>query len=323
MKRADRNMKRIIIALAAVWLACGTAPAQDSYPSRTVRLLCWSSAGSPLDVMMRQLGRQLADLLGQPFVVENRPGGEGGIAMAALLNSPADGYTILSTTSSMSFAMATRGGRHALREFTVLPALQSEPSAIAVRADSPFKTVDDFVTAIRAQPERISVGGFSSAGFHQYVYYRLQQMAGFNSIWVPFKGGQDAATALLGGHIQASVMTPSSALSQIQNGDIRLIAISSAQRDQYLPDVPTFKEQGLDIVEALWRGVMVRADTPRPIVEKLIAAIETIKRSKEWQDFSKQNMQSSVTVSLEGMQRQVRDEVAAYRTFLQTIGAEK
>jgi len=316
-------MKRIIIALAAAWLACGSAVAQDTYPSRTVRLLCWSSAGSPLDVMMRQLGRQLSDLLGQPFVVENRPGGEGGIAMAALLNSPADGYTILSTTSSMSFAMATRGGRHALREFTVLPALQSEPSAIAVRADSPFKTVDDFVAAIRKQPEAISVGGFSSAGFHQYVYYRLQQMAGFKSIWVPFKGGGDAATALLGGHIQASVMTPSSALSQIQNGDIRLIAVSSAQRDDYLPEVPTFKEQGFDIVEALWRGVMVRADTPRPIVDKLIAAMETIKRSKEWHDFSKQNMQSSVTISLDGMQRQVRDEVAAYRTFLQTIGAEK
>ncbi|AMN44378.1 Bug family tripartite tricarboxylate transporter substrate binding protein [Rhodoplanes sp. Z2-YC6860] len=316
-------MKRIIIALAAMWLAGGMAAAQDSYPSRTVRLLCWSSAGSPLDVMMRQLGRQLADLLGQPFVVENRPGGEGGIAMAALLNSPADGYTILSTTSSMSFAMATRGGRHTPHEFTVLPALQSEPSAVAVRADSPFKTVQDFIAAVRAQPERISVGGFSSAGFHQYVYYRMQQMAGFKSIWVPFKGGGDAATALLGGHIQASVMTPSSALSQIQNGDIRLIAVSSAKRDEYLPEVPTFKEQGLDIVEALWRGVMVRADTPRPIVDKLIEAMETIKRSKEWQEFSRQNMQSSVTVSLDGMQRQVREEVAAYRAFLETVGAAK
>ena len=233
-------MMRIFIAIAAGLLVVGAATAQEAYPSRTVKLLCWSSAGSPLDIMMRQLGRQLAELLGQTFVVENRPGGEGGIAMAATLNNPADGYTILSTTSSMSFAMASRSGRYRPEDFTVLPALQSEPSAIAVRADSRLRTMQDFVGAIRAQPDKISVGGFSSAGFHQFIFYRLQQLGGFKSVWVPFKGGQDATVALLGGHIQAAIMTPSSALSQLQSGDIRLLGSSAARRDQHLPDVPTF-----------------------------------------------------------------------------------
>jgi tripartite-type tricarboxylate transporter receptor subunit TctC len=224
-------MKRIIIAIAVAVLTASSAVAA-SFPSATVRLLCWSSAGAPLDVMMRQVGKQLGDILSQTFIVENRPGGEGAIAMATLLNKPADGYTILSTTSSMSFAMATKDNQHTPDEFIVLPALQSEPSAIAVKGDSRFKTMKQLIEFIRSQPDKISVGGFSSAGFHQYVFYRLQQEAGFKSIWVPFKGGQDAALALLGGHIDVAIMTPSSALSQIKNGDIRLLGISSGERNE-------------------------------------------------------------------------------------------
>jgi tripartite-type tricarboxylate transporter receptor subunit TctC len=201
--------------------------------------------------------------------------------------------------------------------------LQSEPSAIAVKGDSRFKTMKQLLDYIREQPDKISVGGFSSAGFHQYVFYRLQQEAKFKSIWVPFKGGQDAALALLGGHIDVAIMTPSSALAQIKSGDIRLLGISSAERNEYFPDVPTFKEQGYNIVESIWRGIMVKAGTPQPIIDALMAAIEKMKQTKEWQDFSRLNMQSSVNVSLEEMQKQVRDEVAADRAFLEASGFRK
>jgi putative tricarboxylic transport membrane protein len=316
-------MKRIIIAIAAAFFAVNMAVAAPAYPTSTVRLLCWTSAGAPLDVMMRQVGKQFGEILGQTFVVENRPGGEGAIAMATILNKPADGYTILSTTSSMSFSMATKDNQHTPDEFTVLPALQAEPSAIAVRADSRFKTMKDFIDFIRDHPDKVSVGGFSSAGFHQYVFYRLQQEAHFKSIWVPFKGGQDAALALLGGHIDVAVMTPSSALAQIKNGDLRLLGISSGERNEYFPDVPTFKEQGYNVVESIWRGIMVKAGTPKDIVDSLMAAIEKMKQTKEWQDFSKLNMQSSMNISLDGMQKKVRDEVASDRDFLQSTGIRK
>ena len=317
------DMKRIIIALAVTLCAANSAAAEASYPSSTVRLLCWSSAGSPLDVMMRQLSKQFGEIFGQTFVVENRPGGEGAIAMATLLNKPADGYTILSTTSSMSFSMATKDNQHTPDEFTVLPALQSEPSAIAVRADSRFKTMKEFMDFIHDHPDQVSVGGFSSAGFHQYVFYRLQQEGHFKSVWIPFKGGQDAALNLLGGHIDVAIMTPSSALAQIKNGDIRLLGISSAERNEYFPNVPTFKEQGYDVVASIWRGVMVKAGTPKDIIDTLMSAIEKMQKSKEWQDFSRLNMQSSVNISLDDMQKQVRAEVASDRAFLEATGLRK
>ncbi len=317
------RLRRLLFAVALA--ACGASPAAADapYPASTVRLLCWSSAGAPLDVMMRQVGKQLGEILKQTFVVENKPGAEGALAMAAVVNAPADGYMILSTTSSMSFAMATKDIKYTPADFIVLPALQAEASAVAVRKDSRFKSMRDFMEAIRANPDKLSVGGFSAAGFHQYVFYRLQQEGHFKSVWVPFKGGQDAALALLGGHIDVAILTPSSALGAIQSGDIRLLGISSDGRDQYFPDVPTFKEQGYDIVETIWRGVMVKAGTPQPVVNALIAALDTMKQTEEWKAFSRQNLQSPIEISLDAMQQKVRAEVAADRTFLEDTGIRK
>ena len=318
-------MKRIWLAAIAgmALIAAQATRAAEIYPSRTVKLLCWSSAGSPLDVMMRQLGKQLGELLGQTFVVENRPGGEGAVAMAVTKNSPADGYTILSTTSSMSFAMATKDIQFTPDDFIVLPALQAEPSAVAVRADSKFKTMKQFMDFIAAHPDQVSVGGFSSAGFHQFVFYRLQQEGHFKSIWVPFNGGQGAALALLGGHIDVAIMTPSSALAQVKSGEIRLLGISSAQRDEYFPSVPTFKEQGYDVIAWIWRGIMVKAGTPQPVVDTLVGTIDKIKQSDEWKKFSQLNMQSDVNISLSDMQKQVRREVHDDREFLEATGLRK
>src|SRR5262245_53451014 len=319
-------MKRCIalVALVVAALSSDSASAQAAYPNKLVRLLCWTSAGSPLDVMMRQVGKQWGELFNQTFVVENRPGGEGVLAMSLLQGAPADGYTILSTTSSMSFAMASSDHmKFTPNDFIVLPALQAEPSAVAVRADSPYKTMKDFIDAIRAQPDKISVGGFSSAGFHQYVFYRLQQVGGFKSIWVPFKGGGDAAIALLGGHINVAVMTPSSGLAQIKSGEIRLLGISSGGRNEYFPDVPTFKEQGYDVVEELWRSVMVKTGTPKPVLDTLMAAADKMKTTRQWQDFSTLNMQSSMEISLGAMQARVRADIAANREFLMAAGLRK
>ncbi len=309
----------LILGLLA-FAAVQTATAAASYPDHPVKLLCWSSAGAPLDIMMRQVGKQFNAIFGEPFIVENRPGGEGAVAMAAVMNQPADGYTILSTTSSMSFAMATREIQYGPDDFIVLPALQAEPSAIAVRADSPLKTMKQFMDYIHDNPDKMSVGGFSSAGFHQYVFYRLQQVGNFKAIWVPFRGGQDAGLALLSGVINAAVMTPSSAIAQIQHGDIRLLGISSAKRSEYFPDVPTFKEQGYDIIESIWRGVMVKKDTPREIIDVLMSATEKMKQSKDWQDYSRLTLQSSVDSSLDEMQKQVRNDIVADRAFLASTG---
>ncbi len=318
--RDGTGMKRLFTAAVFTMLAATMGAAADPYPTRTIKLLCWTSPGSPLDVMMRQLGKQLAAILHQAVVVENRTGGSGAAAMAALMNQTADGYNVLSTTSSMSFTMATGRIPFAPDNFTVLPALQAEHSAVAVRSDSRFRTLRELVEYLRNSAGQLNIGGFSSAGFHQFVFYRLQQIGGFKSEWIPFKGGQEAGLALLGGHIDAAVITPSSALAQIENRDIRLLGISSMHRSEYFPEVPTFKEQGFDVVETIWRGVMVKAGTPQSVIDVLRSAIARVIQTAEWKEFSRINLQSYIDISLAEMQKQVIDEVRSDRVFLEGNG---
>src|SRR5581483_6598727 len=176
-------------------------------PARPIKFICTSAAGSPLDAMMRQLGKQLGDELKQSVIVENHAGGSGAVGMSLTKNQPADGYTVVSATGTTSFMMASGELPFTPDDFVVLRGLQAEPSAVAVRRDSKYRTLQQLIDALRATPDKINVGGYAVAGFHQFVFYRLQQVANFKTEWIPFDGGNQAATALMGNHIDVAVMT--------------------------------------------------------------------------------------------------------------------
>lgn len=299
------------------------SPSFASYPDKVIRFISTAAPGAPLDLMMRTLAKFLSEELKQPIIVENRIGGTGAVAMTTARNLPADGYTVVSATGSTSFLIAEGKTSFSEKDFIFLGGLQVEPSAVAVRKDSPYRTLAELIDALHKFPDKVSVGGYASAGFHQFVYYRLQEIAGFKGIWVPFNGGNQAVLALMGGHLDATVMTPSSGLGQIRNGDIRLLAMSTTQRSEYFPDVPTFKEQGYDLVENLWRGVMVKHDTPPDVVAKLAQAIKRVEARPEWKRFMVENGQSTLNLSVEKMQTHVADEVQSRRRFLNAIGLTK
>jgi putative tricarboxylic transport membrane protein len=311
-----RTLLRGALTLAATLFFCA---AHAEYPDKAIRFLSLSAAGSSLDAMARVVGKELGDELKQPIVVEDKPGGTGAVGMATAKNLPADGYTLVTATGSTSFMMADPASDYKPADFIFLRGLQAEASAVAVAKDSPFRSMKELVEAMRKTPEKINVGGFAAAGFHQYVFYRLQQAAKFKNVWVPFDGGNQAVSALLGKHIDAAIITPSSALGQLKNGDIRLLGISTDRRDNYFPDVPTFKEQGYDVVETLWRGVMVKAGTPPEVLKTLNTALDRMEARAEWKKFQTNNLQSPMGLTMEQMQRHVQDEVASRRKFLQEI----
>jgi len=311
-----RTLPRGALAFAAMLLL---SAAHAEYPDKAIRFLSLSAAGSSLDAMARVVGKELGDELKQPIVVEDKPGGTGAVGMAVAKNSPADGYTLVTATGSTSFMMADPASDYKPADFIFLRGLQAEASAVAVAKDSPFHAMKELVEAMRKTPEKINVGGFAAAGFHQYVFYRLQQAAKFKNVWVPFDGGNQAVSALLGKHIDAAIITPSSALGQLKNGDIRLLGISTDRRDNYFPDVPTFKEQGYDVTEMLWRGVMVKAGTPPEVLKTLNTALDRMEARAEWKKFQTNNLQSPMGLTMEQMQKHVQDEVASRRKFLQEI----
>jgi tripartite-type tricarboxylate transporter receptor subunit TctC len=313
--------RKLMVSLSLAFISCIllSSPTFAAYPDKPIKFIAGVAAGAPLDLMMRTLAKYLSEELNQPITVENRVGGTGAVAMVATLNAPADGYTVVSATSSTSFLIAEGKTSFLQKDFVFFGGLQLEPSAIAVRKDSPYRTLADLIDALKKSPDKVSVGGFATAGFHQFVYYRLQEIAGFKGIWIPFNGGNQAALALLGGHLDATIMTPSSALAQIKSGDIRLLAISTEQRSEYFPNVPTFKEQGIDLVENIWRTIMVKQGTPPDVIARLAQGIKAVEAKPEWKRFMVENGQSPMNISVEKMQGFVADEIQSRRKFLQSI----
>jgi tripartite-type tricarboxylate transporter receptor subunit TctC len=309
------------IVCALVLAAFSIAPAQaQTYPSKRITLVVWTPAGTPLDVSMRRLANLLEKDLQQAVVVENRPGGNGVIAMAYLRSQPADGYTLLSTTSSMTIAMARGEVPFKVSDFLMLRMIEAEPSSIAVRKDSPFQNAADFVQRMKENPRGVKIGGFAAGGFHQYAYFQMQKALDFRASWIPFDGGRDAALAVLGGHLDVAFMTPSSALNQVENGDIRLLGIALDERSPYYPNVPTLKEQGLDISEAIWRGVMMKTGAPRPLVDRLQKAIDAALASEEWKKYRADNRQEARDLREGDMARAIERELEASRDFLKSAG---
>src|SRR5690606_22909098 len=133
-----------------------------------------------------------------------------------------------------------------LDDIEYISALQGEPSALVVRADSPLATLADYVDKLKAEPDGISVGGSGTAG-NDFAHFLLNEQAGTVSTWIPFPTAPEVVTALLGGHIEAAFMTPSSALAQIESGEFRILGLSSPERSTLHPDAPTFSEQGYDV----------------------------------------------------------------------------
>lgn len=323
MTRRNSYFGRLLVSVACVLVLAGHSiePAQgQAYPSKRINLVVWTPAGTPLDVSMRLLASLLERDLRQPVVVENRPGGNGAIAMAYLRSRPADGYTLLSTTSSMSMAMARGEVPFKVSDFLMLRMIEAEPTSIAVRQDNVFQNAADFANRMTEDPRGMNIGGFAAGGFHQYAYFQMQEAMNFRASWIPFDGGREAALAVLGGHLDVAFMTPSSALSQVENGDIRLLGIALDERSPYYPNVPTLKEQGFDISEVLWRGVMMKAGTTRPVVDRLQTAIDAALSSEEWKRYRADNRQEARDIREGDMARAIEREVEASRDFLQSAG---
>ncbi|WP_099157036.1 Bug family tripartite tricarboxylate transporter substrate binding protein [Virgibacillus ndiopensis] len=297
----------------------GDKSAASDWPSKDIHINVHSGPGN-LDTAIRQLSPLLSEELGVDVIVENRPGGGQSISQTATQTAPADGYTLQSKTSSTSFGMAQGQIPFDPEDWSMVYSLQKEPASIAVLADSPLESIDDFVETMKNDPGKLVVGGYGSAGFMTYVYYQLQKIAGFEGKWIPIDTTDKVAASLLGGHIDVAVMTPSTALSAVQSGEVKLLGVSTEERSENYPDIPTFKEQGYDVVEVLWRGLSVKKGTPKEIVNKLHEAIKSATQTEEWLNFQKKRNQENDTTSPEKLDERLANEVEGRTQFLKDMG---
>lgn len=274
------NQRRHLLASAAALMAALCAPlavqAQATdYPAKPITIVVPFAAGGNTDVKTRLVALQLGKLLGQPVIIDNKPGASGNIGMELLAKAPADGYTI----GMGSFGpLAVNPSIYPKVNFdpkALVPIylLEKSPLVLVTPADRPFKTVKDVVTAAQKKPGVLSIANAGPGGAHHLSAELFEQAAAVELLGVPYKGGGPASTALLAGQVDLMFEQTGAALPSIQAGKVRPLAVTSPKRLSSLPDVPTFSELGHPQVQVSnWMGYVAPKGTPKPIIDKLSAA---------------------------------------------------
>lgn len=265
-------MIRSIILLSAVFLT-GGAHAQ-TFPAKPITIVLSYAAGGPTDFLARTLGERVAAKIGQPVLVDPKPGANERVATEYLLRQPADGYTtvLVALPHATNPAVFASLPYDSVKEFIGLIHLVNIPVILTVKADSPIRNFADFAAFAKAKPGEAMFGSPGAATSSHLTVELLGTLTGASFTHIPYKGDAPAMTELMGGRIVASVNSLPGALGQIRGGRVRSIGVSSAQRVPVLPDVATFAEQGFpDAVTATWFGLIVRSGTPKDIVAKLNA----------------------------------------------------
>jgi putative tricarboxylic transport membrane protein len=277
---------RAVFAMAATF-AASTAIAQQ-YPTRPVTLLCWSAPGSPVDLYARIMAKLVSAELGQNVLVENRTGGSGIIMVNALLKAPADGYTIAANTITLATLFSEPTASFKPDDLQMVARSQVDPYGTIVHTSTPFRNIDELVAFARKKPDFINVGGPFAMSGHRVAWEVFSEVAKIKTTWVPYQGGGPALIAVAGGHVDVAATNPGNVKPMIAAGKVRVLAVSSDRRLEDFPDVPTYKERGWDVVRYQWRGIMARAGTPKPIIDRLAGAIQKAQQAPEWKAYLKQ-----------------------------------
>lgn len=272
--------RSVLVALAVAGLGClgSVAAASDAYPSKPIRLLVGFSAGGAVDNVARQLGQGLSQKLGQPVVIENKPGATGTIAADAAAKAAPDGYTLLlGTQSTMLVApsLYPNLGFKPLQDFVPISLVASVPLVLVVNPSVPVKNIKEFIELARARNGGLMYASSGQGGPQHVASELLAQMAGVKLGHVPYKGEALALNDVLGNQVPVMFGNLPTMLPHIRSGKVRAIAVSSLQRSEAAPDIPTIAESGLAGFEALtWFGVFAPAATPGPVVSRLEESIK-------------------------------------------------
>ena len=243
----------------------------QAYPARPVRILVGFAAGGNFDIVARLLGQSLSEQFGQPVIVENRPGASSNIATEAVVRAPADGYTLLlgGAVNAVNATLYDKLGFNFISDLAPVAGVVRFPNVMTVGASFPAKTVAEFIAYAKANPGKINHGS-SGNGTTQHLAGELfKMMTGVDFLHVPYKGGSQAITALLGGQVQVLFEALPPSIPHIKSGQIRALAMTSAARSGALPDVPAASEFVPGYEASGWNGICAPRNTPAEIIEKL------------------------------------------------------
>ncbi len=313
------------ILLAAVLACGGGARAEAPYPSQPIRLIVPFTPGSSSDVTARAIAQKISGPLGQPVLVDNRPGANGGIGMQAVARSKADGYTLVVGTVSSTVVPSIISKNvpfDLFKEFTPVATMANTPLLMTVVYDSPFQNLADLVSAAKKAPRTMTYG--NSAGLYRIVMEAFNSQAGIDLMGVPFKGPAQAATELLAGRLTVNPDALGAAGPMLQAKRMRALAVLGSSRTPALPDVPTMQELGYkDFAFNGWLGILAPAGTPQIVVERLHKEIsEAVKSPDILALYTRLGMDPTV-LSPQAYGDEMKKDIARYSAVAQSVGIEK
>src|SRR5438034_1442431 len=280
-------MRRIAAALFIAVAFSGGASAQ-AWPEKPVRFVVGFTPGGPSDILARALAAKLADSLGQPVVVENRPGAGGNIAAEVVAKSAPDGATWLLGNNSIlatNAALYSRLGYDPVKDFAPVVLVGIQPNMLVVHPAVPAHSVAELIAYARQHPGKLNYAS-TGAGVASHLSAELfKAMAGVDMVHIPYKGAQPALTDVIAGQCQIMFATSASAIPYVKAGRLRALAVTTAQRSPSLPELPTVAEAGVPGFESItWHGVVVPSHTPPTVIERLNRAINAVLAQKDFSE---------------------------------------
>jgi tripartite-type tricarboxylate transporter receptor subunit TctC len=263
-----------------------SVPAMAAFPDKPVNMVCPWTAGGGTDVLLRALAKSAEKHLGQTINVVNQTGGAGAIGHNAIRTARPDGYTVGMITFELNSLPPQGLVPFTWKDFDPLMRINSDPAALTVRADAPYSTVRGFMDYAKTHPGEITIGNSAPGSVWHIAAGLAAEKTGVQVKHVPFDGAQPAVTALVGGHIKAVAVSVAEVRGQAQAGNLKILGVMSADRDKIFPDVPTFKQQGVDVQFYTWRGLALPKGVPADVKIKLADAFKKAYDSAEFQEFA-------------------------------------
>lgn len=288
------------------------AASQTNYPSQPIRLIVSFAAGGPTDVFARLIASKLEKELGQPIIVENKPGGGSNIGSEFVAKSKPDGYTLLMGTvaNTTNMGIYKNLGYDTVRDFAPITQIMSSPSVLVVNPNIPVKNLKELVAYVKERPGKLNYASSGAGGMQHHAGEMLKLRAQIDMLHIPYKGAAPALNDVISGTVSMGFKTASGVMPAIKSGKVRPIAVAGSKRLAQLPDVPTMAEAGMPGIEAdSWNGLFAPAGTPAVIVNKIADATIAILKTQEIKDRFAAISATPVGSSPAQFSQYVKDEV--------------